>query len=1319
MIVYSAHDGRSYDLPVDASTRVEAVQHALATLTDIAAAEQILIVNGTPLDARQPLSAYRLPHAPGGGDDPATDVFLYSKAHLRASGVPLQPEALPPLEVPEAPAPDAALHAPHALDAAASPLVRALPQYERGFRDHLAEADALASAGRQRLASAVRLANEMEVQARAIEAARSNVETHYAYICAQVEEFQRRYAAQRGTHSEVLARFERDMAALAAAELPRAAQSAGLRRVSDLLPEAQLREWAAQCQAAHGALNEKVGEVEAVFLALKADVEALFMTAPSVSLAELAQGVADAHRHLDSQENILQLLQADCGQVERLVGDAVAQLSAALAASAVTPLDRCQLMEQMNDNHAAQLLPRARAADAALAALAQRCLECKNRMTRDVLAHLRAISAQQSKIRGLRNKLAILREAAARHVDALGEFRAVRATAAAYSQCLAECMRRAAFAEIYSGQAAAVAERLARLRDKETARRAAFRARVERAVPPALLAGLGLTGEPPWCQVSLPAPQQGLLHVAPEDLRRLPLAREAQGALPGASPRERAGAPNQAAPLGSPAQLGAAREGAHEGVGEGGAAPDSPDGEGLGEDLGEGGPHAGATPAQSLQLENARLRMELAEQVAVKCAADLEASNRAADPGAEPAAGDRGRGPVGAAPAAGAGAGAAAAARFRSALAARVELSARLDMELSAARAQAAAYEARIRQLEEHLTRTAVQASSAAAQAPLPPTGAALARASSGGSTQTARPAPALGEDSAAEGEDSPGACTWVSRVERRSEELRRLFKLPPTELVCDQFQCALQKRGLLLQGQLFIFERYVGFHSRLFGVSTVKVIPLQATLSVRKQTNLGFSNSLEVTWRAGNGARKTAFLTSFLSRNEALRLIMNNWQQCRRAGSASQPHDPAADFHRYHAGLDARRLSLGASECSSCGPVVMGGACERNALSASSYAHATRQHQALRSASLSANGGESPAPGDSDAASVGPSDVDTDGGGGGGGVWQPLAECVPPLPGREWVPIEAGDLALDPRGFFRLVLGDESNFFQRFHKARGDMSISLSRWRRLPGVGLLRELQFVTPIKSRLGPPRAHCHQAQRYRVFAGGDHLVFESTQTMTEIPFGEYFSVETRWDVVAAPPAPDGTPQSRVSSHVAIPFTKQTLYRAMIVRSTLDGCREAHAALLVAAAGALAGAAAGSGGRARGDSGTPCGDARGEARTPRTHRRQRSRHSALSPGRDASSARSAGTPRALWRDGSLGVQRVQAPPAGSFPSVLQWLLLLGLAAIIVLQVAILLRTPPPPTAAGSDIIAAMERRLDALQQALAQHSTGACVAAPASKP
>ena len=179
------------------------------------------------------------------------------------------------------------------------------------------------------------------------------------------------------------------------------------------------------------------------------------------------------------------------------------------------------------------------------------------------------------------------------------------------------------------------------------------------------------------------------------------------------------------------------------------------------------------------------------------------------------------------------------------------------------------------------------------------------------------------------------------------------------------------------------------------------------------------------------------------------------------------------------------------------------------------------------------------------------------------------------------------------------------------------------------------------------------------------------------------------------------------AQVSSHVAIPFSKHTLYRAVILRSTLDGCREAHAAMLAAAAREVAASGAdgcpprltpgsprttlcfqggaalpadksadgsaaalgptpspdtpahGSGGgahtgpesaqrglggpavcvrhtpqggpsgmqtparagrsagRVRGDLGTPRGETWEPSCTPRTHRRQRSRHAARSPG------------------------------------------------------------------------------------------------------
>jgi len=74
---------------------------------------------------------------------------------------------------------------------------------------------------------------------------------------------------------------------------------------------------------------------------------------------------------------VLQILQRDCAQVQRLVEDAVRQLSAPAAASSATPLDNCQLMEAMNDNHIAQLLPRLKACDEGVAAFCQRCMDSK------------------------------------------------------------------------------------------------------------------------------------------------------------------------------------------------------------------------------------------------------------------------------------------------------------------------------------------------------------------------------------------------------------------------------------------------------------------------------------------------------------------------------------------------------------------------------------------------------------------------------------------------------------------------------------------------------------------------------------------------------------------------------------------------------------------------------------------------------------------------------------------------------------------------------------------------------------------------------
>ena len=63
-------------------------------------------------------------------------------------------------------------------------------------------------------------------------------------------------------------------------------------------------------------------------------------------------------------------------------------------------------------------------------------------LTRDVLQQLQRIASQQSRIREMKDKLAVFGEARGRQDAAVSELLAVRRLPAAYKQCLAECVRR-------------------------------------------------------------------------------------------------------------------------------------------------------------------------------------------------------------------------------------------------------------------------------------------------------------------------------------------------------------------------------------------------------------------------------------------------------------------------------------------------------------------------------------------------------------------------------------------------------------------------------------------------------------------------------------------------------------------------------------------------------------------------------------------------------------------------------------------------------------------------------------------------------------
>lgn len=124
---------------------------------------------------------------------------------------------------------------------------------------------------------------------------------------------------------------------------------------------------------------------------------------------------------------MVQVLTKDLFTVQSLVESVVAQLGssaggASLSGAAVH--DSCAAVDTLLEQHLHSLLPRVRACDTSVAEFLLRCAEAKACMTRDVLEQLQGIAAQQSRIRDMKHKLALLNEVLSRQAAAFAELQA-------------------------------------------------------------------------------------------------------------------------------------------------------------------------------------------------------------------------------------------------------------------------------------------------------------------------------------------------------------------------------------------------------------------------------------------------------------------------------------------------------------------------------------------------------------------------------------------------------------------------------------------------------------------------------------------------------------------------------------------------------------------------------------------------------------------------------------------------------------------------------------------------------------------------------
>mmetsp|Transcript_4690 Transcript_4690/g.18771 ORF Transcript_4690/g.18771 Transcript_4690/m.18771 type:complete len:1066 (-) Transcript_4690:111-3308(-) len=524
-------------------------------------------------------------------------------------------------------------------------------------------------------------------------------------------------------------------------------------------------------------------------------------------------------------------------------------------------------------------------------------------------------------------------------------------------------------------------------------------------------------------------------------------------------------------------------------------------------------------------------------------------------------------------------------------------------------------------------------------------------------------------------------------------DSLRRLFKLPDSEVFVEEYLCALYKK-ILLQGRMYVFQNHVCFYSNVFGYTKVKTIALEdVTIVNRAYTAQVVFNAIEIVHKG-----KCEFFTSFIFPDRTYKTITRAWRACSRYSkifadqkTLSGAHDArdkkSGDEERKRSAsaelksiapevramlgeeLDAsverpgrlatRRATL--SDGPADGPESAGSLFESNDGDAVAVAETEKRDifrdeeeetaersssrtdlkreghmsssdrvarpfkastvavggghgrrasaPALRLASSAvlaaapAGGEELDEPsGPSGPLSADESDEDDDNESFravpfvqnsdlSDTLSVPDAASLPPLPPRpadHATLVESCVVECSVSKFFALAWSDAAGeaFSPACAEERKHRELRVTPWRKHRGYGHARDLTFVAPTNASIGPRETHCHQTQSYRVYRTSENenddvrkdeetarvaLVVDTSQVQKDIPYGDYFRVESRWEVKELPPLllPDGVTKLNERCEVwvglRIPFQKSTMLRKVIEKSALEESRQSAQGVL----------------------------------------------------------------------------------------------------------------------------------------------------------
>ena len=330
------------------------------------------------------------------------------------------------------------------------------------------------------------------------------------------EKFRSRFIEQIDNDETLLDGFMGELEKMERTETHEVVQASGIKSLIDLVPKDNLCKWHAQCSTMHAQFKPKAKELSSLFESVKCDVEALFMTVPSVDITKLSERLQTTRDLLLEMTSISEVLEKDW----LLSKDQLARALDQNQHQTQTFLGECGALQSMNEVHMNSHIPRIEELFNKLERFTKHCIDCKNAMSRCVHSQMKSIAVLQNRISVTRNKLSAYKEVARNIEDACAHLNLVHDIPVAYSNCLKEVIRRRKFADVFSGHAQKFAENMSSLRQKEEVARHNFEKKYEGLLPQELLFALKLHLAPPICEVHV-SPSDDLAEIQESDLNPL------------------------------------------------------------------------------------------------------------------------------------------------------------------------------------------------------------------------------------------------------------------------------------------------------------------------------------------------------------------------------------------------------------------------------------------------------------------------------------------------------------------------------------------------------------------------------------------------------------------------------------------------------------------------------------------------------------------------------------------------------------------------------------------------------------------------------